>query len=568
MNKPTLAAVLILAAGLTLSACAGTAQTGAASMPVPTNTAQASISSPTLAPTESPTPPTPTAATPLLYLSPDLPKDFLDQVHLPAGLGATTSPEQAGLRIDLQSKTPWSTWIYALTAPFPTLQDEITFAQLAAVWRDEPTAPDLPAHLLVDSSTFAVFSTRWGSPSERVRSLPAGQILAQSWANPQDWAILPFEQLEPRWKVIAVDGQNPLHKDFDLAAYPLRLGIGLEGDPAQIAALENEHGPSTTAPLFPAGNRRADRLTTVVVTGVTALVRGTAAYMEQFGMDYPAQDILPWLRDADILHINNEIAFAENCPSPNNWSQGLAFCSQARYIQLLDDIGTDVIDLAGDHFADWGQEAMYFTLNLYRERGWKVYGGGENSQQAKQPALFDHNGNQIAFIGCNYKAPGYATATLTTPGAVHCDPAWLEPEIRQVRSDGYLPIVTFQHEEYYEYIARPQLQTDFRAAAQAGAVIVSGSQAHQPQALEFDGTSLLHYGLGNLFFDQVFSMDATRDAFIDRHIFYDGRYIGTELLTIRFVDYARSRPMTPAERQALLKIVFDASRWDVNSQVK
>nr|HMN61973.1 hypothetical protein [Anaerolinea sp.] len=67
---------------------------------------------------------------------------------------------------------------------------------------------------------------------------------------------------------------------------------------------------------------------------------------------------------------------------------------------------------------------------------------------------------------------------------------------------------------------------------------------------------------------QVYSMEATRDAFIDRHVFYDGRYIGTELLTIRFVDYARSRPMTPAERQALLQIVFDASRWDVNSQVK
>ncbi|HMN59259.1 MAG TPA: CapA family protein, partial [Anaerolinea sp.] len=416
MNKLTLAVVLILAAGLALSACAGTAQTGAASTPAPSNPAQATVPFPTRAPTESPALPTPIAPAPLLYLSPDLPEGFLDQVHLPAGLSSASSPDQAGLRIDLQSKTPWSTWIYALAAPFPTLKDEIIFTQLAAVWRGEPTAPDLPAHLLVDSSTYAVFSTQWGQPSERVRSLPAGQILAQSWANPRDWAILPFEQLEPRWKVIAVDGQNPLHKDFDPAAYPLRLEFGLEGDPAVIAALENDHGPATTAPLFPAGNRRADPPTTVVVTGVTALVRGTAAYMEQFGMDYPAQDILPWLRDADILHISNEIAFAENCPSPNNWSQGLAFCSQARYIQLLDDIGTDVIALAGDHFADWGQEAMYFTLNLYRERGWQVYGGGETSQAAKQPALFDHNGNKIAFIGCNYKAPGYATPPLTTPG--------------------------------------------------------------------------------------------------------------------------------------------------------
>ena len=50
-------------------------------------------------------------------------------------------------------------------------------------------------------------------------------------------------------------------------------------------------------------------------------------------------------------------------------------------------------------------------------------------------------------------------------------------------------------------------------------------------------------------------------GFIDRHVFYDGRYLGVELLTIQFVDYARPRPMTPAEREALLRAVFAASGW-------
>jgi poly-gamma-glutamate capsule biosynthesis protein CapA/YwtB (metallophosphatase superfamily) len=97
--------------------------------------------------------------------------------------------------------------------------------------------------------------------------------------------------------------------------------------------------------------------------------------------------------------------------------------------------------------------------------------------------------------------------------------------------------------------------------AQAGAVIVSGSQAHQPQALEFENGALIHYGLGNLFFDQYDVSKATRQGFIDRHIFYDGRYIGTELLEIQFVDYARPRPMTAAERDDLLNSVFKASGW-------
>jgi poly-gamma-glutamate synthesis protein (capsule biosynthesis protein) len=72
---------------------------------------------------------------------------------------------------------------------------------------------------------------------------------------------------------------------------------------------------------------------------------------------------------------------------------------------------------------------------------------------------------------------------------------------------------------------------------------------------------LIHYGLGNLFFDQYDVSPTTRQAFIDRHVFYNGRYIGTELLTIMFVDYARPRPMTADEREELLKAAFNASGW-------
>jgi poly-gamma-glutamate synthesis protein (capsule biosynthesis protein) len=137
----------------------------------------------------------------------------------------------------------------------------------------------------------------------------------------------------------------------------------------------------------------------------------------------------------------------------------------------------------------------------------------------------------------------------------------MQNQIAQLRQEGYLPIATFQHQEYYTYPVKAEYWPDFTRMAEAGAVIVQGSQAHLPQNMEFDGDSFIHYGLGNLFFDQFNYLPETNDAFIDRHIFYDGRYIGTELLTIRFVDMARARPMTPDERSALLKVIFQASGW-------
>jgi len=53
----------------------------------------------------------------------------------------------------------------------------------------------------------------------------------------------------------------------------------------------------------------------------------------------------------------------------------------------------------------------------------------------------------------------------------------------------------------------------------------------------------------------------TRREFIQRHVFYDGKHISTELLTAMLEDYAKPRPMTERERQAFLEEIFAASGW-------
>ncbi len=407
--------------------------------------------------------------------------------------------------------------------------------------------------LLVDPSTRTVFEQFWGPAGGAVQTIDAELITNKSWTERTTWAIIPFEQVGPRWKVEIIDGQSPIQKAFQPELYGLVVSFKPQGSQELLSKL-HENGPIAKS------NRQADHLTTVMVTGVTALVRGTASFMEGRGLDYPAQYTGDWLREADILHISNEIPFAEKCPPPFDW-EGLKFCSRPKYIQLLEDVGTDVVELSGDHFEDWGPDAVLTSLQMYKERGWKTYAGGANIEEARKPALFEHNGNKIAFLGCNAKPPGYATVSETKPGALHCDIDQMTESVKKLRAEGYLPIVTFQHLEYYSYEAHPILQKDFRQMADAGAVIVSGSQAHQPHAFEIKIKSFLHYGLGNLFFDQTNQGFPPRTAFIDRHVFYEGRHISTELLTIYLIDFARSRPMTPEERQEMLSTVFKASGW-------
>jgi hypothetical protein len=428
---------------------------------------------------------------------------------------------------------------------------------LKSVWLHGSQSGVMFTHLMVEQDTYDVFSALWGKPNQEFVSVQTlEEMKVKIKEDPMNWAILPFESIEPVWKIITVDNQSPLRKDFVMDGYALQVPISLiplqEADAASVQALSADLS-------LPFSNRDPEKLTTILVTGVTALVRGTANTMEQRGMTYPADDIRPWFLEADIVHISNEIPFAKNCPQPYPRVNDLVFCSQVEYIELLESISTDVVELSGDHFQDYGPEATLYTIDLYNQEGWKYYGGGINQADAQKPLKLEDHGNKIAFIGCNAKGGGYAGASATTPGAAKCDFDYMTEQIKQLRADGYLPIVTFQHLEYYSYLAHPILQEDFRRMADAGAVIVSGSQAHQPHAIELRNGSILHYGLGNLFFDQLFETPETGKAMIDRHIMYDGRYINTELLTIQFINLARSRPMTLEERQLLLYNVFQAS---------
>ncbi len=312
--------------------------------------------------------------------------------------------------------------------------------------------------------------------------------------------------------------------------------------------------------LIPATNRQADLLTTVVLTGVTAMTRATGKEMELYGVLSPAASIGDLMREADIAHVSNEVPFASNCPPPQ-WQQAvdLVFCSDDKYIELMREIGTDVVELTGDHFSDYGPEAMVHTLEMYQEEGWAYYGGGIDIEEARQPLKITHNGNKIAFLGCNAKAPGYATASETNPGALHCNLEEMVDQINSLKKEGYQVIFTFQHQEIYRWNPTEEMIADSRLMADAGATIVSGSQAHQPHLLEFYGESLIHYGLGNLFFDQLGWFEDTNKAFLDCHIFYDGKYLGVELITVQFFNWSTPVLMTPEARSAMLQRLFAES---------
>ena len=119
--------------------------------------------------------------------------------------------------------------------------------------------------------------------------------------------------------------------------------------------------------------------------------------------------------------------------------------------------------------------------------------------------------------------------------------------------------MTLQFQEEYLPNATKVAIQDFRPLAEAGAEIVIGSLSHVAKAMEFYAGAFVHYGLGNLFFDQP-GFYITYDSFKQKHFFYQGKHINTQLLTLTLEGTAKPRFMTPEERAKFLQDIFSVSQ--------
>ncbi len=441
---------------------------------------------------------------------------------------------------------------YAVVAPFATVQDDISLQALQERGQGVAEAP-----LFVSDEAASLLEALWGTPAGEV--IVVADLLATLENTPNALGIIAFDQLDPRFKVLTVDGVNVLDNQLDPAAYPLAVGVSVQGMGASLVA-------STLRPAVePWTNRAADQLTTLIMTGVTAMSRGTAAAMERSGVLYPAQIISATLAAADITHISNEIPFLDDCVV-NNTLNNLILCSHTSYWETLQAVGTDIVGLSGNHVNDFGRDGARSSLQFYKDNDIPIYGSGLTIEEACAPLLWEDHGNTFAFFAFLAYGPSSAWVTESEPGACYYYDRKEEllEAIRATAETVDIVAVELQYEEtYFPYPTNNQV-IEFRELREAGAELVTGVQSHVPQAMEtygvddVGGAGTIAYGLGNLFFDQMWSW-GTRTELYARHTIYQGRILSTEILTGVLEDFAQPRWTTPEERADLLNSIYEAA---------
>ncbi len=523
-----------------------------------------------------PTPaPTPTALRAALgvEVGPDVPPAAAEAVLqrlAAAGIQAEPVTAEPDLRLsstaDQGGKLAWERF-FALVDRTSSVLAGIAADELAAVWAGTGASANFTS-VIADHASLPELTALLGPAGPAVTPQPAEAVTEAIWADKMGLGIVPFDALSLRLRAIPLDGSSPTDNRFRAAEWPLTSRT--------YAAALTARGEAALAGLsLPITNRDPDKLTVLVMTGVTAIARGSAAAIERSGdPGFLARQVGPELAAADLTIISNEIPFVEGCVADNTLNN-LLLCSKPAYWENLALSGVDAIGLTGNHMNDFGYDNFRRSLALYAQKKIPTYGGGMDDKAARLPLVLEHHGNRLGFLGANQWGPEWYTSktgeTVSAwagpdhPGAARFDQAQIVADIRVLKPQVDLVFAEVQHTEFnaagdYQTEPIPQQEADFRAMSDAGADVVTGVMAHAPQAVELrDGRAIL-YGLGNLFFDQTWSWP-TRTGLVARHTIYDGKLINTELLVTVISDNFQLRWATPEERVQVLRSVFDVSRW-------
>lgn len=478
-------------------------------------------------------PPTTTAAPPLLpsvWIAPEVPA----QVALPLAAWVrahpqvatlASSPEGAAATIQVEP-TEGATllWerVYVVAVPYRHPLRSLGSEALRSLWQAPPGEEN--SHWLAEPESLAALSLLLGPQGQGtwLDLAPPEQLADRAWEMGDALVFLPFERLEPRLRPLLVDGYAVLDPAEPLDRYPLALRVWAVGPGNLVDPLaEAVHG------AMPPSNRDPSRFATLAVAGAASLTRGIAVQMDALADPaHPARLVAPRLSQADATVVGLTAPLTPECQPQETMSR---LCGRPSYAETLRLLGADAVYLTDGRLLDYGPEGLLASLGLLEGQGWVAVGAGRNASEAARPQMLEVGGARVALLAYNHTGPSEAWAAAEGPGLARFVLEAASHAVMEAASTADFVVVLVHHGEPYGPTSAPRQKLDFRALAEAGADLVVGTQARQPQEVAFQGRSFLAYGLGNLVSDHLWSVDARRSVVV-WCTFYEGRWLAVNLL--------------------------------------
>jgi poly-gamma-glutamate synthesis protein (capsule biosynthesis protein) len=480
----------------------------------------------------------------------------------------------------------------------------------------EPTPPPAtPSSALVDAEVAVVPVTSFRSP--RLATRPAEvRTIEQGGDGPWDSLVLVEDDADAILAALDTDRsalgkrlvtvESPAALRRNLARHPARLGFLRADDvDASVRALAwgsrslfgvdrvgsldawpltvslpvpegsaPDYDPAAAWTLAAGGDILLDRGVSKAIDGHrrgasfpfdggTVDITGLCRDCSPFGWDTPytrrtgnAGIVRDLLRGADLA-----IANFEN-PAPDDWRfhpRGMVFSANPADIEGLQRAGIDWVSLANNHIGDAGRDGIVDTMRHLDRHGIAYSGAGKNQARAHRAALLVAGDTTVAILGYDTIAARYA-ATADAPGSARMTEKALKRDIRNAREAGADVVIVFPHwgVEYTARTTEGQRRLG-RAAIDAGADLVIGNHPHWVGAMEvYDGRPIW-YALGNLVFDQDWSIPTSQGILLE--LTFDGDELVQAVMRPHLI-LERSQPnlLDPlGDGRAVLRQLFKAS---------
>lgn len=289
----------------------------------------------------------------------------------------------------------------------------------------------------------------------------------------------------------------------------------------------------------------------IYAVGDIMLDQLTKQRLTEYDPAYPFARVRDILRQGDVVFGNLESPISQRgkaLPGKRYTFRALPFSAAS-----LIDGGVNLVSLANNHIMDYGPEALEDTLDILDEHGIYHAGAGRNLDQAHAGAILETAGYRVGLLAYtdDFAVPASFRpiwgAAPDAPGAalIH-DRDRIEEDIRRLRPEVDLLLVSFHWGIEYTYRITAQQQELGRLAIDAGADMILGHHPHVPQGVEIYRGKPIIYSLGNFIF-YPFINPKTHDTLILEADFHQGEFTSVALLPVRGGD---SQPYLPEGREA------------------
>ncbi len=259
------------------------------------------------------------------------------------------------------------------------------------------------------------------------------------------------------------------------------------------------------------------------------------------------QNIAVDFRKADLAFVNLESPFAPGPPL----NADMIFRANPSHVTALTNLGVDVVSFANNHSRNQGNLGITTTLNTLGMNGITAAGAGFTASSAYS-ARYVKAGDQLVAVlayAYNEKAPNGNPAVPTIAGM---DIDRMQEAVRAAKKITNFVIVSMHAGTEYTQTLTTQQKNFAHAAIDAGANLVVGAHPHWVQPVEVYKHVPIVYSLGNLVFDQSFSVFTEQGAVAVVTV-RNGKVAQVQLKLVKIDNAAQPRWMTATEAAPVLK---------------